>query len=229
MLADRFGLAPTCMADDALTPERLRGARLILVPVPEMLDDATARTLLAAADSGAKVLITGAVGGDAWGRIPEGLRQLGVADEGRPLALREPGPWGWATFGGGLGEKLRRSLAPELRTLAGGIWHEPLPLEFAQEDEPLANLLGAALQAAGVPLAGGGDRLSSRVLELPRAFLVVCVNEAAVDQERQVLAGGRTYDVPVAAGRSRLLLLDRATGDVLVQTPGKAVRAGLKP
>jgi hypothetical protein len=227
MLADRFGVAPTCMADDALTPERLRGARLILVPAPEMLDEAAAKALLAAAAAGARVLVTGAVTGDAWGRIPEALRQLGVADEGRPLSLHEPGPWGWATFGGGLGEKLRRSLAPELLSLEGSIWHEPLPLEFAQEDEPLAGLLEAALKAAGVPAAGGGARLTSRVLELPRAFLVVCVNESPVDQERRITAGGRTYAVPVAAGRTRLLLLDRATGGILAQTPGKDVRPGL--
>ncbi|GLH73824.1 hypothetical protein GETHLI_23260 [Geothrix limicola] len=225
VLADRFGLVPTLISDLALDASRLQGARLILVPMPEMLDEAAARALLKAQEAGALILVTGAVSGDAHGRLPEALRELGIVDAGRPLSLREPTPWGgWATFDGNLGERLRRSLAPDLKDPKARLWHEPLPLEFAREEEPLARLLGAALKAAGLPPAGTGGPAASRVLDAGDVSLVVCLNEAPVDVRRSVKVGGHSLEVPVAAGRTRLLLMDRSSGKVLAETPGAPLR-----
>lgn len=226
LLADRYGLAPALISDLALSDSRLKDAKLILVPMPELLEEPAARALLAAKERGALILVIGAVQGDAFGKMPEALRQLGVADAGRPLSLREPTPWGgWATFDGNLGEKLRRSGAPDLKDPKGRLWHEPLPLEFAREDEPLARLLGAALKAAGVPQAGWGGPAASRVLDAGEASLVVCLNESPVDVRRTVRVGARKIEVPVAAGRSRLALVERSSGRILAATPGESLRA----
>jgi len=224
LLADRFGVAPVILSDLALSPERLQGAKLILVPSPELIEERAAQALLVARDAGALVVVTGAVEGDAYDRQPEPLRQLGLVDAGRPLMLREPSPWGPVTFDQNLGEKLRRSLAPDLKDLKARLWHEPLPLEFAREDEPLVRLLGAALKAAGVPIQGWGGPAASRVIEGPHTSLVICLNEGPVDVIRTVLAAGRKYEVPVQAGRSRLLLVERSSGKMLAQTPGGAIR-----
>ncbi|WLT30443.1 hypothetical protein [Geothrix sp. PMB-07] len=226
VLADRHGIVPTLLSDLTLSPARLKEAKLILVPVPEMLNEAAAQALLQAKAGGALVLVTGAVEGDAYGKVPEALRQMGIVDAGRPLSLREPTAWGgWCTFDGNLGEKLRRSLTPELKDPKDRLWHEPLPLEFAREEEPLARLLGAALKAAGVPLAGWSGPASSRVLDAEKASLVVCLNESAQDVRRWVKVGARTLEVPIPAGRSRLALVDRASGKILVETPGEPLRA----
>jgi hypothetical protein len=225
VLADRFGIAPVVLSDQALSAERLRGTKLILVPLPEMLEASAAAALGAAQAAGSLVLVTGAVEGDPLGQVPESLRALGLVDSGRPLMLREPTRWGgWATFEGNLGEKFRRSLAPELREPMGRLWHEPLPLELAREEEPYARLLGAALRAAGVPVGGSGGPASSRVLDTAEVSLVVCLNEGPVDVVRTVKAAGRTLEVPVAAGRSRLLLVEKGTGRLLAQTPGGVVK-----
>ncbi len=226
VLGDHYGIVPALISDLTLSPARLKDARLILVPMPEMLDEAAAQALLEAKAAGALVLVTGAVGGDAYGKLPEALRQLGIVDAGRPLALREATSWGgWATFEGNLGEKLRRSLAPGLKDPKGRLWHEPLPLEFAREEEPLVRLLGAALKAAGVPLAGWSGPASSRVLDADKASLVVCLNESAIDVRRMVKVGTRIIEVPIPAGRTRLALVDRVSGKILAETPGEPLRA----
>jgi hypothetical protein len=226
LLAERYGVVPTALSELRLTPERLRGARLILVPTPEMLEEGAARALLEASRAGARVLVTGAVEGDPYGRATESLRALGILDLGRPVALHEPTTWGgrWATFEGLLSEKLRRSSKPEPPRLEGAVWHEPLPLEFAREPEPLASLLGATLQAAGVETQPSETRIVARLLRAPKAVLVVCVNETPATGSRRLSVEGHAFDVPVGAGRARLALVEKGTGRLLAATPGDPVK-----
>jgi hypothetical protein len=53
--------------------------------------------------------------------------------------------------------------------------------------------------------------------------LAVIVNETARDAQRRVSIAGHNVDIPVAAGRTRLVLFERATGRVIAQTPGKPI------
>ena len=172
LMAERFGVVPTALSDQRLSPERLAAARLVLVPAPEVIEEGAAQALLAASRAGALVLVTGAVEGDPYGRTSEALRALGVVGSGRPLAQHEPTRFGggWATFDGLAGERFRRAPGPEPERLTGPVVHEPLPLELAREPEPLAALLQAALQAARVTAAaerraagGAGAARAARV------------------------------------------------------------------
>jgi len=236
VLAERFGVVPTALSELRLTAERLQDARLILVPTPLVLDKQAAQALLQASRSGAKVLVTGVVLGDPYGELPPALRELGVVDAGRPVRLRETTPWGagdkgevWATYDRDLREQIRRSVKPPLSSLEGSVWHEPLPLEFAREEEPLAALLGAALEIAGVKTQPSETRVMARLLYAPQAILVVVVNETAADARRRLTVEGQIVEVPVAAGRGRLVLFERGTGRVLATTAGDPVSLGLKP
>lgn len=225
VLAERFGVVPTGLSELRLTAERLRHAKLILVPSPLVLEDSAAAALLEASRAGAKVLVTGAIMGNPYGENSEELARLGIADGGRPVSLREVSNWagpggGWATFDRDLREQLERAEGPALESLTGTVWHEPLPLEFAREDEPLAALLAAALAAAGVETQPSESAVVARLLFAPRAVLAVVVNETAVDARRRLTIEGLSYEVPVAAGRSRLALFERATGRLLVATSG---------
>jgi hypothetical protein len=228
-LGERFGVVPTALSELRLTKDRLRGARLVIVPVPEMLTEDAARALLEASRAGTRVLITGAVEGDPYGRATESLLALGIVGRGRPVALREATRWGaaagesWVAFEGLGQEWLRRSEKAEPKGLEGAVWHEPLPLELAQEAAPFEALLEAGLQAAGVPTSPSTTRVAARVLEAPRAFLVVCVNETTAPARRRVRAGNSTYDIPVDALGARLVLVERGTGTVLAATPGEPV------
>lgn len=223
LLAERFGVVPTAISELRLTAERLRDARLVIVPSVEFLEESAAAALLAASRAGTKILVTGAVTGDPYGQLPAALEALGVADRGRPVQLREASRWGVATFDRNLRENLLRSDAPPLESLTGNVWHEPLPLEHAREDEPLAALFAAALTAAGVPAHPSNTLVAVRLLSAPRAVLAVAVNETTTDVRRRVTVAGRAVDIPVAALRSRLVLFERATGNVIIQTPGQPV------
>jgi len=47
--------------------------------------------------------------------------------------------------------------------------------------------------------------------------LAVFINDSAQDAQRRVTIAGHAMDVPVPAGRSRLMLFERATGRVIAQ------------
>ena len=230
-LAERFGVVPTALSDLRLTADRLRGAKLVIVSSPEILDAAAARALLEASHAGAAVLVTGAVEAAPDRDSADALGALGVAGGSRPVTLHERSRWAsqpadgpFVTFDRGMSEWLSRSTRDEFG-VAGSprVLHEPLPLELAREPEPLAALLASVLGTAGIEMATSDDPVSSRVLAAPRAWLAVAVNESSTPAKRRIVAGGRTFDVPVAAGRARLVLIERATGRVLLVTPGDAV------
>jgi hypothetical protein len=230
LLAERHGVVPQALPDIRLTAEQLRGVGLAIVPTPEMLDEDAARALLEASKAGTKVLITGHVEGDSYGRTTPSLLALGVLGEGRPVALHEATAWAAApggrhvvTFESLAQQWLRRGTKASPAALAGSVWHEPLPLDFARETEPLDALLAAALKAAGVLTHPAADGVAARVLLAPRAVLVVCVNETADAARRRVLVEGRPVEIPVGASRSRLALFEKGTGKLLVATPGEAI------
>jgi len=223
VLADRFGLVPTALSDLRLSTARLAGARLVLAPVPELVVETAAASLRAAAAAGVRVLVTGAVTGDPYGRVPPALAALELADPGRPVALREPLGAGWATFDETKGEWFRAALSPRRVGDGQAVWHEPLPLELAREEGPLVELYRQALAAAGLPAWASDVPMTVRVLHTPAVALVVCVNESSLDGVRTVDVDGHRLEVPVPAGRSRLVLWDRAARSIIAQTAGAPV------
>jgi len=200
ILAERFGIVPTALSDLRVTAERLRNARLVIVPSVEFLDRAAAEALLAASRSGAKLLFTGAIVSDPYGEVPSALRELGVVDGTRPVQFHEMA----ATFDRDLQESLLRG--------------STLPLEYAREDQPLVTLLRDSLAGAGVQTHPSDDGVVVRLLDAPRATLAIFINETSKDAQRRVTVAGHTMDVAVPAGRSRLMLFDRANGKVIAQS-----------
>jgi hypothetical protein len=127
---------------------------------------------------------------------------------------------GSVSFEGMLQESLRRATKDSKATLTGAIWHEPLPLELARDREPIVRLLGEALRAANVPTLPAADwGVSARVLSTPQSALVVVVNERPEAARRRVVAFGKTFEIDVAALGARMLVVARATGNVVASTP----------
>jgi hypothetical protein len=230
LLSERHGVVPQALPDIRLTAEQLRDVKLAIVPTPEILDENAAKALLEASKAGTKVLVTGHVEGDSYGRSTPSLQALGLLGEGRPVALHEQTSWaapagktGWVTFESLAQHWLRRATAAGSGTLSGAVWHEPLPLDFARETEPLDALLAVALRTAAVVTHPAPDGVAARVLEAPRAILVACVNETASTARRRVFVDGKPVEIPVEAYRSRLALFERGTGRVIAATPGVAI------
>ncbi len=216
-------------ADLRVTPARLKGAKLVLVPPADVLDEGAARALLEASRAGTKVLFTGPIEGDSYGLATPSLRALGVLGPSRPVAMHERSAWsatGWVTFEGLLQESVRRADKPSVASLSGAVWHEPVSLELSREREPLVKLLEAALAAAAIPTSPGEWGLAMRALIAPRAVLVVVVNERSERATRRLNADGRAFDVPVAALGARMLVVERGSGRVVASTPGDPVTPG---
>ncbi len=227
LLAERFGVVPTAVSDLRLTARHLRGCKLVLVPAAEVLDERAASALLEASEAGVKVLVTGPIEGDSYGAPTAALKKLGLLGPSRALAFHERSAWSPrhpVSFEGLMIENLRRSLKPDLTAFEGNLWHEPLPLEFAREREPLAQLLGAALEAAGVSTQPSELPIAARVLLAPSAALVVCVNEMPENALRRVHVGSMAFDVPVPAYGARMALVERSSGKLLAATPGESLR-----
>jgi hypothetical protein len=225
-LAERFGVVPTALSDLRLSAARLAGVKLVIVAAADVLDEAAARVLLAASRAGTKVLFTGAIEGDSYGRETPSLRALGVLGASRPVAMQERTAWsssGWVAFDGLLQESARRADRPSVASLAGAVWTEPLPIELAREKEPLVKLLAAALSAAGVPTSPGEWGIAARALVAPKATLVTVVNERPERAVRRVILGRAAIDVPVGPLGARLAIVERATGRVVASTPGEPI------
>lgn len=224
-LAERYGVVPAAVSDLRLTAAALRGAKLVLVPCADVLDEGAAQALVAALATGTKVLVTGPIDGDSYGRLTPSLRALGVVGRTRPVAMHERSTWsttGFVAFEGMLQETARRvadkaSLTPAALASAAAakqVWHEPLPLELARDREPLVKLLGAALAAAKVTTSpdDGAGGVAARVLLAPRVAMIVVVNERAEAARRKVFVDGRSIEVNVDAKRTSVLLVDRPSG-----------------
>ena len=225
-LAERFGVVPTAISDLRITAARLKGAKLVLVPSADVLDEAAAHALLDASRAGTKVLFTGPIEGDSYGLETPSLRALGVLGPSRPVAIHEKSAWsptGWVMFEGLLQESVRRAEKPSVASLSSAIWHEPVSLELVREREPLVRLLDAALSAAGIPTSPGEWGLPARALVAPRSVLVVVVNERPERAVRRVSADGRAFDIPIAPLGSRLVLVERGSGRIVASTPGDPV------
>jgi hypothetical protein len=228
-LAERFGVVPSAVSDLRVSERDLASRKLVIVPAPEVLDEPCARALLAAARSGTRVLITGAIEGDSYGNPLPALGELGLLGPSRAVALHERSRWspeGPLAFEGLMTENIRRALRPEPEGFAHNVWHEPLPLELARQREPLVRLLGAALDAAGVSNDASSVPVAGRVLYAPRAALLVVVNETPEDAQRRLRVDGHGYTLPVRAYGARLALVDRKARAVVAATPGDPIETG---
>lgn len=229
VLAERFGVVPSAVSDLRVNERDLVGRKLVIVPAPEVLDEGCARALSAAARSGTRVLVTGAIDGDSYGSALPALSELGLLGPSRAIALHERSRWspeGPLTFEGLMMENIRRSLKPEPDGFERNLWHEPLPLELARQREPLVRLLEAALGAAAVPVDPSPVPVAARVLYAPRAALLVVVNETPEDARRRLRVDGQGYVIPVRAYGARLALVDRGARAIIAATPGDAIESG---
>lgn len=224
VLAERFGVVPSAMSDLRLEAARLRDVKLVLVPNPTVLDAAAADALVQASRHGTKVLVTGALTGDSYGRPLDALKALGLGPS-RPVSMIEKTPWspnGTVAFEGLAQETVLRAEAASTGKLAAGnVWHEPLPLELGHDREPLVRLLRAALDGARVPVAFSGPTeagVAGRVLLAPRHALVVLVSERPEAASRRVLIDGHSIEIRVGSKGSTLAIVERATGKIVLSS-----------
>ena len=231
VLGENFGVAPSMLSEYKLTAGRLKGVKLVIVPDAGMISDSAAYELHQASLHGTKVLFTGAVTGNEYGKVTPDFKLLGINPGSAPVSRYEPTNWGtrknnsgnFVTFGSEKPEHLLKSISPPLAALKGNIMDEPLPLEMAKQKGPLIDMLAAVMKYAGIKPHLFDSPLMSRVLYTGDAALIVCVNESSASLSRTVPAGDYKYEIPVEPGRSRLALVNLRDGRIIVATEGKPI------
>ena len=207
--------------------------KLIVVPSPRVLADEAWNALLTAAGRGSTVLITGIPDDDAYW-LPTGrLRELDVEATRRPVMQSESLRIDEKTFQVGYrDQKIQRleravptgeSPAP-VKVVARGkgriLWC-PLPIELSDNAEAIAALYRYALSQSGWQQVYTIEKLNPALLIYPtvydRVVLYTLVNEGDQDVTvRLTHVESRTpLSIPVAAGRTAMLLVDRKTGRVM--------------
>lgn len=226
ILSDYFGIVPYAISEHRISSERIKKAKLIIIPSPEFLDESALSAILDASSSGKKVLLTGPLTGDCYGRIPESLLESKLFDSGKPLRIREETQWllkressRFVTFDRGEIEWLRKGSKP-LSSFEGNIWNEPLPIEFAREEEPLIALFKETLKNAGVPFYFSEIPITTRVLKTRNHILLIFINESSSDIKRIIEIEGRKYEIFVPASRPEILLIERKTGKIISSYSG---------
>jgi hypothetical protein len=231
VLSENFGVLPTMLSEYKLSGPRLEGVKLVIIPDAGMICDSAASELFMASRNGAKVLFTGAVDGNEYGKVTPDFRLLGIEPGGTAVSHYERTNWGpggtktdhFVTFGSGKSEYLMKSISTPLDTLRGNIMDEPLPLELAREKGPLVTMLAAVMKYSGMKPHLYDTPIASRVLETRASVLIVCVNESSTTLTRDVAVGKSRYEIPVEAGCSRLVLINRTDGKIIEATEGKPI------
>ncbi len=219
VLSDYFGVIPCLISEHRLSFERIKNARLIIISNPEILHESACDALLKSAVSGVKLLFTGAVTGDSYGRLPESLKKLGIFDHGIPVSIREETGWGkdgylrFVSFDRGEIEWIKKSSKP--LSFEGNIWNEPLPVELAREEEPLIHLLKKALEKSGVSFSLYDFPITTSVFKTSSSILVIFINESSSDIIRRISIEGREYDFWIPKLRPNMILIERRTGKIL--------------
>ncbi len=231
VLGENFGVAPSMLSEYKLTADRLKGVKLVIVPDAGFISDSAAYALYQASLHGTKVLFTGAVTGNEYGKVTTDFKLLGINPGSEPVSRYEFTHWGqgknksgnFVTFSSEKPEHLLKSLSPPLEILKGNILDEPLPLEMAKQKGPLLNMLTAVMEYSGLKPRLFDSPLMSRVLYTGNAALIVCVDESSAPLTRVVTAGNYKYKIPVEAGRSRLALVNLKDGKIIVATKGQSI------
>jgi hypothetical protein len=220
-LSDHFGITPSLLSEYDITEKRLQGAKLIIVPFPEFLDDACATQIYNVAQKGIKVLFTGPITGNAYGELTEPIKKLGLNNQATSIELletvtTEQGKY-VVTFDNQQNEFIKKSAVEKFYT-NGNIMHEPLPLELAREEVPLIVLLKNIFKNCGVQTQYTDTPLTTSIFYTDENTFVVCVNESSADIERKITVDNKPLRFNVEAGKTKMLLVERSTGKILVET-----------
>jgi hypothetical protein len=213
----------------------LGNPRLVILPSPQALNDATWQALLAHVDKGGNLLVTGAVNRDAHWHAADRLAAARVEGEIEPLTFRT----GAVVAGGetismsfdqnkqNLAEAVRFKSGAALEQLVygrGRIFWSAYPVELAEDAEAAGKLYSYVLGKIGLsPAFDSESNLSPGVLIYPtvleNAVMYIFDSEDAADTRINIkdrLTGAR-MNFNLRAQHSALVVLKKGDGAVLAK------------
>jgi hypothetical protein len=207
-----------------------RPPRLIILPAPRTLSSAAWQSLLNLVEDGSYLLLSGYFEEDEYFLPAErmapramfkGFRSVrqfeSVKIEERNYNVR---------FAGEKIQRVDRALSvddsvQESSDNEGRILWMPVPLENGEDIAPIAAFYQIGINIAGIPrlytVTGADESILIRPTVFKDAVLYTMVNEGSKDARLRLTQRGarRPLDVTVSAGRTRVILLDRASGAVI--------------
>lgn len=215
----------------------ISGAKLVVVPSAQMLNDETWQSLLAYVRSGGSLLLTGSVERDPSWRLRDRLRDLGIDGKSTALVYRNiPIHLGQKVVQATFTNKNQRTSEMirlgDGRTYAessygkGRIFVVTAPVELAEAPETTAEVYRYVLNRLSIAPPFTGAPADSAVLIRPQVYkdavLYVLASETADDVSLDLhdgISGGQIVEV-LPAMRTLMVLLDRATGKRLATYRG---------
>jgi hypothetical protein len=200
-------------------------AKLIVVPSPRVLTEKCWKALLAEAERGATVAISGAIDSDDHWLPVERTKLFGASAETVPITQSEAITIGAQEYLVRYdGEKMQRiekavlrgPVKPIIHAVGSGriVW-SPLPLELGDSMTALAAFYKLALAQARIAPIFTATPRTPAVLVLPSVFrdvvLYTFVSETDRDTKMTVthLETKKRFDVLVRAGRTAMVLVER--------------------
>lgn len=215
----------------------IEGSKLVVLPSAQLLRDATWRQLMDYVSRGGNLLLTGPAERDEHWQPKDRLRRLGIDASAATLGYRNTtinigADSIEARFGMASQKALDTLLLPEGRSYMevkhgrGSIFIVASPVELAESSESAAKVYRHVLSRIGIASEFDAAHLASGVLVrteiMNHAVLYLFASESSQDEQihlRDKLTG-TNLKFTLPALRTRLLLLDRATGSVLASYAG---------
>jgi hypothetical protein len=218
----------------------IAGSRLVVLPSPQALSEATWKALLSYVEGGGNLLITGSMERDEHWQRTRRLAEIGIDAEAGALNYRGAEiDLGTGKVQAGFGidaqkhaEALRLAdgrTYVELKRGSGRIFLVTTPVELAESPAATEAVYRHVLAAAGIASPFQVGDVSAAVLIRPRLFkdstLYLLASESSRDEDVEIVdrRSGATLKVSLPAQRTRLLLLDKASGRVLASFAGPAL------
>ncbi len=215
----------------------IAGAKLVVLPSAQMLNDETWQSLLAYVRGGGSLLLTGSVERDASWRLRNRLRDIGIDGEPAALVSRNiPIRLGPKTVQATFANKTQRA-SEMIRSRDGRTYIESAygkgrlfvvtaPVELGGAPETTAEVYRYVLDRLSLVPPFTGAPADSAVLIRPQVFkdavLYVLASETADDVSLDLhdgISGGQIVE-KLPAMRTLMVLLDRATGKRLATYRG---------
>jgi hypothetical protein len=215
----------------------IEGSRLVVLASAQVLQDATWQHLMAYVDNGGNLLLTGPAERDEHWELRNRLRQLGIDANTATLDYRnttiDTGDESIeASFASAAQKALETLVLPDGRSYMevkhgkGEVFIVASPVELAESPESVAAVYRHVLSRIGIAPEFEAAHLAPGILVraeiLKDSVLYLFVSEASRDEDidiRDTLTGAN-LKLALPALRTKLMLLDRATGAVLASYAG---------
>jgi len=218
----------------------IAGSKLVVLPSPQALSEATWKALLGYVERGGNLLITGSVERDEHWLRTRRLAEIGVDAKAEALNYRgaeidlgsEKVEVGFGVDVQKHAEALRLANGRtyvEVKRGSGRIFVVTTPVELAESPEATEAVYRHVLAAAGVASPFTVGKACVAVLIRPRLFadstLYLLASESSRNEDLEIVdrRSGATLKVSLPAQRTRLILVDRPSGRVIASYDGPAL------